>query len=160
MQVQLFYDAPEDRLKLIVAEKAASRGWWITRRAARMLADALAARLSETVPPDTVGAARDWALAQHREEATRHIPITSTPILTVEYAHLLTAVRHGRHADGRHLLVLIGKNNEEQGLVCDDESLYAFLELFRQQLAQTDWDLLLRWPDARQEIGVAVAKIQ
>jgi len=160
MQVQLFYDIIEDRLKLIVSEGTDARGWWITRRVACLLAEALAARLADTVPADTAGSTREWLLAHHREEATNHFPIYSTPVLTVERVHLLTAIRHGRHTDGRHVLVFIGKNDEEQALLYDDESLYAFLELFRQQLVLTEWDLALGRPDMGQDVEVSVDTLQ
>ena len=160
MQVQFFYDITEDRLKLIVADGDDARGWWITRRAARFVAEALAARLADTHPSDADAPDRDQFPAAQGTDAAGSIPIYSTPVLTVERVHLLTSIRHGRHTDGRHLLIFQGKNNEEQGLLYDDASLSAFGELFRKQLAQTDWDLPVDWADTEPAVPVLVDKLQ
>jgi len=157
MHVQLFYDTQEDRLQLIIAENDESRGWWITRRAARLLGQALTARLSAATPPDVLDPTPAWGQGL---KADRRLSFLPSPILAVQETHLLTAVRHGRHADGRHVLVLVGKDREEQGLLCDDEALYAFLELLQRQVAKTDWNVRLDGADARQDFEVPVAKLQ
>lgn len=153
MQVQLFYDIQEDRLKLIVSGEAEAQAWWVTRLGVRILAEALTARLAETPPPNALG-------GHDQDEASQPVPIVSSPILAVAHEHLLTAVRHGRQETGQHLLVLVGKDQEEQGVQCDDEALRALLELLRQQLEQTDWGLMLRWPDARHDFDVPVGTLQ
>ena len=160
MQIQLHYDLNEDRLRFIVSENDDNRAWWITRRAAIMFAEALATRLSASVEPGMVGAAKEWALSLRQEEAVQNNPITNTEALPTDRSHLLNSIRHGRDEEGRHVMILVALDGEEQGFTFDDDSLFAVMELFRRQLSLTGWGLEMNWPKIETKIDKVALMIQ
>jgi hypothetical protein len=160
MQIQFQYNIYEDRLRLVLSEEDHNQAWWITRRAAKMLAESFTARLSTAVGSGIVGAAREWFFALRREEVLKSIPITKEPSLSIDHSHLLTSIRYGSYDGSLHVLVLVGADGEEQSVTFDDNSLIAIIELFRSQLALTDWGLVLHWPINNQESDNPFTKMQ
>ena len=56
--------------------------------------------------------------------------------------------------------MLVGMDGEEQALTFDDDALLVLVELFRQQLLLTDWELVLQWPHDSQDTDAMVKNIQ
>lgn len=146
MQIQLQYNLYEDRLLFVASEDASRWGWWISRRAARMLAEGLMARLGEAIDPGVVGDDRDWAMAAQQEEAMARNLITDEELLAPDRLSLLVSMRHGRGDEGGHAVILVGSEGEEQGFLLSDDYLFSLMELFRRQIEQTDWGQGFLWP--------------
>jgi len=160
MQIQLQYNVYEDRLLLVIADEDQNRAWWITRRASRMLAETFVKRLSDSLMSEDMESARDLILSLRQEEAIQNTPIITAPSLPVEHPNLLTSIRHGSQDNGNHIIVLVGMDGEEQALTFDDDALLVLVELFRQQLLLTDWELVLQWPHDSQDTDAMVKNIQ
>jgi hypothetical protein len=138
----------EDRLLLVIATAAEGQGWWVTRRAARMLLQVMLEQIARLTANSIDIGHRDLFYAFKQEEAASKTPITNEPLAAITEQDLLTSLRYGSQDDGLVVIVLVGSGGKEQALQFDADSLVSLVGLLRSQIDQADWELSLDWPAA------------
>ena len=152
--IRIRYDAPEDRLELVirVQEDSAYR-FHMTRRVAVRFAAQLQALAvwSAGVPASVDPVTRSSITAGHHNVLAAQAPIGAAPqparplqVLTGERPVLITDVRCGRsNEDGRWVLSFDFGKDQTLNLQLQQSTLHGVIELFRRKLQESDWGLAL-----------------
>ena len=158
MQLQISYDAAEDRLLLSLALDDRSVAFWLTRRLTGLLWQVLWARAASSVDAAATDTAKQWLLRLKEDRARQRQVLTEEPRLQSALPPLLvTTLQYGPAETGGHVLSLIDAAGHGEQLNVDDDSLYGLIRLLDETLATSDWRLDLWRPEvvASEEVSPA-----
>lgn len=158
MQLQLTYDAVEDRLLLSLRLDDRMVGFWLTRRLTMLLWQALWQRAASSVDGGASAAAREWLLSLKQDQARQTQALTLEPRLASQAPPtLVSTVKYGPDETGGHVLELTDALGNGESLKLDDASLYALIHLLDEVAAVTEWGLDL-WRPRSPEAEASPAK--
>ena len=147
MQLQLAYDATEDRLLLTLGLGERTVGFWLTRRFTELLWQALWKRAGASLDEKASSVAREMLLTMQQNEALRDHAVTQSPKLKLDTTPILaTTLKYGPGEANGHALSLIDADGCGEALKLDDTSLHALIRLLDETLANSEWRLDLWRP--------------
>lgn len=147
MQLQLAYDAAEDRLLLTLGLGERNVGFWLTRRFTELLWDALWQRAGASLDEKASATAREMLLTMQQNEAQRDLAVTQSPKLKLDASPILaTTLKYGPNETSGHALSLIDAAGDGESLTLDDNSLYALIRLLDESMVKSEWRLDLWRP--------------
>jgi len=147
MQLQISYDAAEDRLLLTLATADRRVGLWLTRRLTAMLWQVLWQRAGSSVDAGVTSTAKEWVLRLKQDRARQAQEVTQEPRLQTGSPPLLvTTLQYGPGDKGGHLLSLLDATGKGEVLTLDDDSLYGLIRLLDDTLTSSEWSLDLWRP--------------
>lgn len=158
-QINLRYDAPEDRLLLRISTSAQlEHRLWLTRTLVKLwwpgLTQSLRAETERSAPAAAASApAREAVQAFRHEAALQNArfgePYQAESMRPAQPVPILVhSIQGSTLANGEQQFVLLPAQGEGVTLRLSAELLHAFVKLLRDAVAKTQWDLLLPAPFA------------
>jgi hypothetical protein len=148
MQLQMSYDAGEDRILVGINLGERVAAFWLTRRVVALLWPILWERAQSGLGGSSMTEARPWLASLQHDQVREKQVLEQLPVFVQTAApKLVTTLRHGKAAQGSHLLGLLDIQGEGEMLTLDDESLHGMIRLLEAAVAAANWNLDLRKPD-------------